>query len=96
MSGVILDCQTLYAQDLQETGKSIGAVTAQGNLIVMTLNENVLGKATLFDLERRTLRFTPDGRGYRIANLPVEWDSDFGPEMQTAQISLHNFRFPSL
>src|SRR5581483_1823963 len=45
------------AQDLQETGKSIGAVSTQGNLIVMTLNENVLGKANLFDLRHRTLRF---------------------------------------
>jgi hypothetical protein len=63
-------------------------------MIVMTLDEGVLGKANLFDLGQRTLRFTPDGPGYRVANLPVEWDSDFGPEMQTAQVTLHNFQFP--
>lgn len=94
LCGALLRCQTACAQDLQETGKSIGTVTTQGNLIVMTLNENALGKANLFDLAHRTLRFTPDGMGYRIANLPVEWDSDFGPEMQTAQVTLHNFQFP--
>ncbi len=87
-------CQAAYAQDLQEAGKSIGTVTTQGNLIVMALDENVLGKANLFDLAHRTLRFTPDGLGYRIANLPVEWDSDFGLEMQTTQVTLHNFQFP--
>lgn len=92
--GTLLRCQPAYAQDLQETGKSIGAVTTHGNLIVMTLEDNVLGKKNLFDLARRTLRFTPDGPGYRIANLPVEWDSDFGPEMRTVQVTLHNFQFP--
>lgn len=92
--GVLLRCQTAHAQDLQETGKSIGTVTTQGSMIVMTLDEGVLGKANLFDLGQRTLRFTPDGPGYRVANLPVEWDSDFGPDMQTAQVTLHNFQFP--
>jgi hypothetical protein len=92
--GVLPRCQTAGAQDLQATGKSIGTVTTRGNLIVMTLDENALGKVNLFDLAHRTLRFTPDGPGYRIANLPVEWDSDFGTEMQTTQVTLHNFQFP--
>src|SRR5580704_8495914 len=92
--GALVRCQATYAQDLQEPGKSIGTVTTQGPLIVMTLDENALGKANLFDLAHRTLKFTPDGAGYRIANLPVDWDSDFGPEMQTAQVTLHNFQFP--
>jgi hypothetical protein len=91
---VLLCTQAAYAQDLQEPGKSIGTVTTQGPLIVMTLDENALGKANLFDLAHRTLRFTPDGAGYRIANLPVDWDADFGPEMKTAQVTLRNFEFP--
>jgi len=92
--GALLRGQTVYAQDLQETGKSIGAVSTQGNLIVMTLEENALGKANLFDLAHRTLRFTPDGSGYRVANLPVEWEPDFGPEMQTPEVRLRGFQFP--
>ena len=92
--GAVLRCQTAYAQDLQETGKSIGTVTTQGDLVVMTLDEGALGKTNLFDLGHRTLRFTPDGPAYRVANLPVEWDADFGPEMQAAQVALHNFQFP--
>src|SRR5215469_15601071 len=90
----LLSLQAAYAQDLQQPGKSIGTITTQGNLIVMNLNEGALGKANLFDLAHRTLRFTPDGGGYRIANLPVEWDADFGPEMQGAQVTLHDFQFP--
>src|SRR5580704_2764786 len=92
--GALLGCEGTYAQDLQEPGKSIGTVTTQGQLIVMTLDENALGKANLFDLAHRTLRFTPDGAGYRIANLPADWDSDFGTEITTAQVTLHNFQFP--
>jgi hypothetical protein len=49
MCGALLQGQTVCAQDLQQTGKSIGTVTTRGNLIVMTLDENVMGKANLFE-----------------------------------------------
>ena len=58
-----------FAQNRQEPGHSIGTVTTQGNLIVMTLNEGALGHANLFDLSKRTLRFTPEASGYRSENL---------------------------
>jgi len=83
-----------YGQGRQEPGRSIGTVTTQGNLIVMTLNEGALGHANLFDLARRTLRFTPDGTGYRAENLSLQWDSDFGSEISNAQVTLRNFTFP--
>jgi len=82
------------AQFRQEPGKSLGTVTTQGNLILMTLDEGALGKQNLFDLAHRTLRFTPDGSGYRVENRAEEWDSDFGPEMTGAQATLKNFAFP--
>ena len=82
------------AQRRQEPGKSIGTISTQGNLIVMTLREGVLGKANLFDLAHRTLRFTPDGIRYRVENLPGQWDSEFGPEMTGSQATLKNFAFP--
>ena len=90
----LLLCHTAHAQDAQETGKPIGKVSTKGKLIVMTLDEGVLGKRNLFDLGKRTLRFTPDGAGYRVANLPLEWDPDFGPEARGPQVTLHNFQFP--
>ncbi len=82
------------AQFRQEPGHSIGTVTKQGNLIVMTLDEGVLGRANLFNLAHRTLRFTPDGSGYRVENLAVQWDPEFGSEMTGSEASLKGFAFP--
>jgi hypothetical protein len=84
----------IYSQGRQEPGHSIGTVTTQGNLIVMTLNEGTLGHSNLFDLARRTLRFTPEGAGYRAENLALQWDSDFGAEISIPQVTLRNFAFP--
>src|SRR5256886_13059265 len=83
-----------YSQARQEPGRTIGTITTQGDLIVMTLNEGVFGKSNMFDLARRTLRFTPDGSGYRAENLALQWDSEFGKEMNDPQLTLHNFSFP--
>jgi len=69
-------------------------VSTAGNLILLELDEGVLGKANLFNLEGRTLRFSPSRDGYRVENLPLEWDSDFGTETQTTEVSLHKFQFP--
>jgi hypothetical protein len=92
--GVLSLSNLALAQRFQEPGKSIGTISTHGNLIVMTLNEDVLGKANLFDLAHHTLRFTPDGAGYRVENLPVQWDSDFGTAMTGSQAALKNFEFP--
>src|SRR6516165_6488200 len=70
-----------WAQRPQEPGKVIGKVSTEGNLIVMELDERVLGKANLFDLAGRTLRFTPEGSGYRVENVSLQWDSGFGAEL---------------
>jgi len=82
------------AQTRMEPGRSIGTVTTQGNLIVMELNEGALGKANLFDLAGRTLRFTPDGSGYRVENAALKWDSEFGDALSSPQATLHKFAFP--
>ncbi len=77
-----------------EPGKSLGSVSVRGDLIVLTLDENALGKANLFDLAHHTLRFTPDGSQYRAENATWTWDADFGPEMNGSQVALKNFSFP--
>ncbi|HET7550098.1 MAG TPA: hypothetical protein VFK04_02335 [Gemmatimonadaceae bacterium] len=82
------------AQFNREPGKSIGTVTTQGSLIVLTLNEDALGPVNLFDLDHRTLRFTPSGSGYRVENVPLRWDAEFGAEMPGADATLKNFAFP--
>src|SRR5215471_19255111 len=84
----------LSAQGRQEPGKSIGSISVRGNLIVMTLDEGVLGKESLFDLGHHTLRFTPEGSKYRAENVAWHWDADFGPELAGSQATLKNFSFP--
>ena len=83
-----------FAQPRQEPGRSIGTITTQGDLIVMTLEEGVLGSANLFDLAGRTLRFTPVVGGYRGENLPLAWDGEPGTEMSNASLTLQGFAFP--
>lgn len=92
---LVILCPALgRAQYLREPGHSIGSITTQGKLIVLTLDEGVLGKANLFNLGHRTLRFTPDGSRYRVENLPLQWDPEFGPAMTGSQATLKNFSFP--
>jgi hypothetical protein len=82
------------AQVSSEPGRSIGKASVRGKLILVELNEGALGKANLFNLTGRTLRFTPRGSGYRIANGPLSWDPEFGPQLPGAQVDLRNFVFP--
>jgi len=59
----------------------------------MELDDGVLGKANLFDLAGRTLRFTPEGSRYRVESAPLYWDSNYGPELAGAEASLQKIRF---
>jgi hypothetical protein len=93
LSGLLLQISLANAQ-FDRQGHSMGTVSTDGNLIVMELNEGALGKANLFDLDGRTLRFTPEGSKYRVENTALQWDSDFGPELTGAEVTLHNFEFP--
>ncbi len=85
----LLECHFASAQPRQVPGKSIGSVTTQGDLIVITLDQDALGKANLFDLIGHTLRFTPDGGGYRAENLAFQWDAEFGASLVESQAILH-------
>lgn len=85
----------LLAQRGQAPGKSIGRVSTTGDLIVLTLDAGVLGRANLFDLVKHTLRFTPDGAGYRADNSAFAWDAEPGDEARgRTAVTLHNFTFP--
>jgi hypothetical protein len=82
------------AQQDNEPGHSIGKVSTRGDLIVIELEDGALGKANLFDLSGRTLRFTPEGSRYRMESGPLHWDPDYGPELTGAEASLGQFAFP--
>jgi hypothetical protein len=94
LCGPLLIVSLSHAQQDDEPGHSIGKVSTKGDLIVLELDDGALGKANLFDLSGRTLRFTPEGSRYRVENSPLHWDSDFGPELAGAEASLHKFAFP--
>jgi hypothetical protein len=82
------------AQEREEPGKPIGKVSVVGNLILMELDEGALGRQNLFDLGQHTLRFTPGSTGYRVENLPLRWDADFGQQLSGPHVALRNFSFP--
>ena len=90
----LLPAAGAYAQEREEPGKPIGKVSIVGNLILMELEEGALGRENLFDLDRHTLRFTPAHEGYRVENLPLEWDADLGQKITEPHVVLHNFSFP--
>jgi hypothetical protein len=82
------------AQEREAPGKVIGKVSVVGNLVLMELDEGALGKENLFDIGKRSLRFTPSKDGYRVENLPLQWDADFGQKIAEPHVTLHNFSFP--
>jgi hypothetical protein len=92
--GLLLIVSLSYGQQDEKPGHSIGRVSTNGELIVLELDDGALGKANLFDLTGRTLRFTPQGSQYRVETGPLRWDSDYGPELTGAEITLHKFAFP--
>ena len=83
-----------YAQGRGEPGKPIGSIAVRGNLIVMTLDNGVLGKESLFDLVHHTLRFRPERSEYRVENAAWKWDPEFGSEMSGSQATIKTFAFP--
>jgi len=75
-------------------GRPIGKVTTIGNLIHLELDADAVTPERLFDLDNRTLRFRPDGPGYRVENAALQWDADFGTPLEGGTVSLTNFAFP--
>src|SRR5215469_12080533 len=92
--GAMVAGSSAVAQERNTPGKSIGTVTTHGDLIILTLNEDALGKPHLFDLSHRTLRFTPDGSRYRVETMPEAWDKDFGDELKDPHAKLSKITFP--
>jgi hypothetical protein len=82
------------AQEREGPGKPSGKVSVVRNLILMELDEGALGRENLFDLGRHTFRFTPGRAGYRVENLPLKWDADFGQQITDPRLTLHSFSFP--
>jgi hypothetical protein len=78
----------------RQPGHPIGKVSTVGNLIHLELDSGAVAPERLFDLDHRTLRFTPDASGFRVENVGLVWDADFGPALTGGTVSLKNFTFP--
>ena len=89
----------------QVPGRKIGNVTTKGNLVLLELDEGVVGNQNLFDLDKRTIRFTPvapkpagEGGsiagGFRAENLSLQWDAATGSAIQGETVRLTKFAFP--
>jgi hypothetical protein len=93
-----LPLMLLAAQNQEPAaGETIGSISTHGDLVVLTLDEDALGRANLFDLAKHTLRFTPESGGYRVENAPFNWDPAFGDELPVrtrTRVALHEFAFP--
>lgn len=94
LCAILVPRTVAHAQEHDVPGKPIGKVSVVGNLILMELDEGALGQENLFDLGQHTLRFTPGSAGYRVENLSLRWDADFGQQLSGHKVTLHNFSFP--
>ena len=78
----------------QVAGRKIGTITARGNIIHLELDSAAITAHNLFDLDQRTIRFTPAGSGFRAENLPLQWDTASGSALQANTVRLTRFSFP--
>jgi hypothetical protein len=77
----------------QVPGKKIGTVQTLGNLIHLELDEGIITN-NLFDLDKRTIRFTPGSGGFRAETLPLQWHAETGSPLQANEVRLTKMRFP--
>lgn len=58
----------------QVAGRKIGTITTNGDLVLLELDEGAVSSQNLFDLDKRTIRFTPRRprcwRSSRASRLP--------------------------
>ena len=89
----------------QVPGRKIGNITTKGNLVLLELDEGAISNQNLFDLDKRTLRFTPvppkpageggpAAGGFRVENLPLQWEAATGAPLQGDAVRLTKFAFP--
>src|SRR5207245_2344775 len=93
LAAALLARTSAHAQEGERPGKPVGKVSVAGDLILLEMDEGALGKQNLFDLGRRTLRFTPQAGGYRVENPSLQWDADVGSQISAPQVTLPGFSF---
>jgi len=77
----------------QVPGRKIGNITTKGSIIQLELDAGVI-QQNLFDLDKRTIRFTPANGGFRAENVPLQWDAATGSPLPSNTVTLTKFKFP--
>jgi hypothetical protein len=77
----------------QVPGRKIGNITTRGSIIHLELDEGVITN-NLFDLDKRTIRFTPAADGFRAETMALQWDAAAGTAVQGNEVRLTKFQFP--
>ena len=75
-------------------GRKRGTITTHGEVAVLELEEGAMSPHNLFDLEGRTLRFTPVESAFRVENRPLEWISETSEELEGSELALTDLAFP--
>jgi hypothetical protein len=78
----------------QVPGRKIGSITTRGHIIHLELDRGAIVEHNLFDLDKRTIRFTPAAGGFRAENVALRWDSATGTALQSNSVTLTKFKFP--
>jgi hypothetical protein len=77
----------------QVPGKKIGTIKTLGDIVHLELDEGVITHNP-FDLDKRTIRFTPARGGFRADNLSLQWEAATGSPLQGNDVRLTKFQFP--
>ena len=91
----VLDHPDAFAGNATQTSAIDGISITADNQILVELTPEDTAPANLFDLNGRTLVFTPDGAGgYSRQVQPLAWEEDIGEAVvDGAVIALENFAF---
>ncbi len=72
-----------------------GISTTLNGQVLVEITPDELGPSNLFDLEGKSITFTPDAAGrYALEVEPLAWESDLGDKLRSDLVQIESFRFP--
>ncbi|MDB0051738.1 hypothetical protein N9F57_02515 [Gammaproteobacteria bacterium] len=91
---IIMQSTAAASERIFKVTDSVSATDS--GLILLELKENSAKRASLFDLDNKTIRFTPEGNKYRVEHLPSRFDEDIGSSGfgGNRAVQFNDFEFP--
>ncbi len=91
----VLNSQDAFPRDRTRSRPERGISATVGGQVLVSLAPDELGPSNLFDLNGKSVTFTPDmAGGLTWAVGPLDWDSDIGDEVGDGPVEIEGFRFP--